>query len=60
MALITHLDEVIELYRPRPTINQADIDFPVFERLIMESEAQNEPDHILGMFDQLQYPSSSK
>ncbi|KAM7194349.1 hypothetical protein V8F33_007237 [Rhypophila sp. PSN 637] len=58
MALTTHLDQIIELYRPRPTINQADIDFPIFERLIMEAGAQQEPDHILGTLEVLYHAIS--
>ncbi|KAM7188245.1 hypothetical protein V8F20_010622 [Naviculisporaceae sp. PSN 640] len=58
MSLTTHLDQIIELYRPRPTIQQSDIDFPIFERLIMEAGAQQEPDHILGTLEVLYHAIS--
>ncbi|KAL2024876.1 hypothetical protein VTK56DRAFT_3575 [Thermocarpiscus australiensis] len=51
MSLILLLDQVIELYRPNPTVRY--IDVPVFERLALESGAQNEPEGILATLEVL-------
>jgi hypothetical protein len=46
MSLILLLDQVIEMYRPRPTVSC--IDIPVFERMAIEAGAQCEPEILLG------------
>ncbi|KAK3680608.1 hypothetical protein B0T22DRAFT_344870, partial [Podospora appendiculata] len=56
MSLIMQLDRVIELYRPRPTIDH--IDIPVFERLIIDTGAQGEPESILATLEVLYHAIS--
>ncbi|KAK4141316.1 uncharacterized protein C8A04DRAFT_14173 [Dichotomopilus funicola] len=45
MSLIQLLDEVIEMYRPRPKVSF--VDLPVFERMAIEAGAQCEPESLL-------------
>jgi hypothetical protein len=47
LALIALLDQVIELYRPRPKVSYVEI--PVFERMAIDAGAQCEPESLLGM-----------
>ncbi|KAL2257073.1 hypothetical protein VTK26DRAFT_696 [Humicola hyalothermophila] len=51
MSLILLLDQVIEMYRPNPTVSY--IDVPVFERLAIDAEAQGEPEGILATLEVL-------
>ncbi|KAK4132719.1 hypothetical protein BT67DRAFT_384642 [Trichocladium antarcticum] len=51
MSLILLLDQVIEMYRPSPKISCVDV--PVFERLAIEAEAQNEPEGVLASLEVL-------
>jgi len=46
--LIGLLDKVIDLYRPHPTVSW--IELPVFERMIIDTDATKEPDYILGRY----------
>jgi hypothetical protein len=46
LTLILLLDQVFEMYRPRPNLNF--IDIPVYERMVIEAGAQSEPDSLLG------------
>ena len=46
MALILILDQVIEMYRPRPSVSYVDI--PVLEGMVLEAGAQFEPANLLG------------
>ncbi|KAH6847587.1 hypothetical protein B0I37DRAFT_341762 [Chaetomium sp. MPI-CAGE-AT-0009] len=45
ISLILLLDQVIEMYRPRPKVSC--IDIPVFERMAIEAGAQCEPEILL-------------
>ncbi|KAL2163312.1 hypothetical protein VTH06DRAFT_5369 [Thermothelomyces fergusii] len=45
ISLILLLDQVFELYRPRPKLTY--IDIPVFERMVIEAAAQAEPELLL-------------
>ncbi len=46
MALILILDQVIEMYRPRPSVSY--IDIPVLEGMVLEAGAQFEPENLVG------------
>ncbi|KAK4246597.1 hypothetical protein C7999DRAFT_15321 [Corynascus novoguineensis] len=45
ISLILLLDQVVEMYRPRPKFNCVDI--PVFERMAIEAGAQFEPEGLI-------------
>ncbi|KAK4235013.1 hypothetical protein C8A03DRAFT_37163 [Achaetomium macrosporum] len=51
LALIALLDQVIELYRPRPKVSYVEI--PVFERMAIEAGAQCEPESLLATLEVL-------
>ncbi|KAL2268784.1 hypothetical protein VTJ83DRAFT_3630 [Remersonia thermophila] len=51
LSLILLLDQVFDMYRPRPSINY--IDLPVFERMAIEAGAQCEPDSLLATLEVL-------
>ena len=46
LSQILLLDQVFEMYRPRPNLNF--IDIPVYERMVIDAGAQHEPDTLLG------------
>lgn len=48
ISLILLLDQVFELYRPRPKFTY--IDIPVFERMVIEAGAQSEREILLGSY----------
>lgn len=48
LSLILLLDQVFDMYRPRPTVSY--IDIPVFERMAIEAGAQCEPESLLGTY----------
>jgi hypothetical protein len=48
LSLILLLDQVVDMYRPRPKISC--IDLPVFERMAIEAGAQCEPEGLLGRY----------
>jgi hypothetical protein len=48
MSLILLLDQVVELYRPRPKVSYVDV--PVFEHMVIDAGAESEPDTLLGMY----------
>ncbi|KAK4102410.1 hypothetical protein N658DRAFT_495117 [Parathielavia hyrcaniae] len=45
ISLILLLDQVIEMYRPHPSVSY--IDMPIFERMALEAGAQYEPEILL-------------
>ncbi|KAL1843962.1 hypothetical protein VTJ49DRAFT_6366 [Mycothermus thermophilus] len=51
LSLILLLDQVFDMYRPRPTISY--IDLPVFERMAIEAGAQCEPESLLATMEVL-------
>lgn len=51
MSLIHVLDQVIEMYRPRPTVTY--IDIPVYEQMALDVGAQCEPEIILTTLEVL-------
>ncbi|KAK4185625.1 hypothetical protein QBC35DRAFT_438985 [Podospora australis] len=51
MSLILLLDEVIEMYRPRPKVTY--IDIPVYEHMALDVGAQGEPEVILTTLEVL-------
>ncbi|KAK0721371.1 hypothetical protein B0T21DRAFT_386251 [Apiosordaria backusii] len=51
MSLIHVLDQVVEMYRPRPTVTY--IDIPVYEQMALDVGAQCEPEIILTTLEVL-------
>ncbi|KAK4148817.1 hypothetical protein C8A00DRAFT_19416 [Chaetomidium leptoderma] len=51
MSLILLLDQVIEMYRPRPKLSY--IDMPVFESMAIDAGAQCEPESLLATLEVL-------
>jgi hypothetical protein len=51
LSLILLLDQVFEMYRPRPTISY--VDLPVFEGMAIEAGAQSEPETLLATLEVL-------
>ncbi|KAL2169468.1 hypothetical protein VTG60DRAFT_6012 [Thermothelomyces hinnuleus] len=56
ISLILLLDQVFELYRPRPKFTC--IDMPVFERMAIEAGAQSEPEGLLVTLEVLYHAIS--
>lgn len=57
--VIWELNEVIDLYRPSSTSTNKSSAVSVFERLILDSGAQNEPSHILATIEVLHHAVSA-
>ncbi|KAH8649810.1 hypothetical protein BX600DRAFT_102991 [Xylariales sp. PMI_506] len=56
LLMILELDTVIDLYRPRPAV--ANVDIPVFEALVLQSNAENESQAILSTLEVLYHAIS--
>ncbi len=48
MSIVFYLDQVIELYRPNPKWQE--VTPPVFEQLVLDAGAEDEPSSILGNY----------